>query len=1043
MNLRWTIAAVLLTAPVGAEEPVGFNRDIRPVLSDRCFACHGPDANTRKAGLRLDLEAEAKLEAIVSGQPDESPLLQRIASDDPNEIMPPPESHKPPLDPAQVELFRRWIAEGAVWAQHWAFETPERPEPPAVSLEEWARNPIDHFILARLEAEGLHPSPEASKEKLLRRLHFDHTGIPPTIQEIDAFLLDNEPGAYERAVDRLLESPHYGERMAVDWLDGARYADTNGFQNDFRREMWIWRDWVIDAFNDNLPYDQFVVEQLAGDLLPSATESQRIATGFVRNNRSNTEGGSIEEEWYVENRVDRVETTATVFMGLTMGCARCHDHKYDPMSQTEFYEMFSFFNSSEDKGFYVETRGNVGPMVYQPTFENQLELARLDKEIEEAEARLAEEKAEAPSDFSAWREQLMAKEVKDLDVQPVVRVPLRGRVAAYSPEGKLDAHYLGDAPVWGEGLLLSSLSLDGTPEAQVQVTEGAGCDREQPFTISAWVKRASGVTSGVISKMDDANAYRGVDLYLADNGIVAVHIVHAWPDNALKVFSQEPVLGTDVWTHVAATYDGSSEASGAKIYINGRRVPTNTEVDTLSGPIDTDEPLRIGSRSNSGHFKGEVADVKIFDRDFGRREMESIIHTALQRAFATEANEARQEAALAFARAENDFRLDMFRRRVEQARNMRAAYQRDEVPSVRVMQEKPEPQPAYVLTRGEYDKPQKDTPIWPDTPDFLPPMPKDAPKNRLGLAQWIVSEDHPLTSRVIANRLWSKFFGRGLVKTQDNFGVQSEPPSHPELLDRLATELIAMEWDLKAFQKLIVTSAAYRQDSSVDPERLERDPENILLARGPRFRMKAELIRDNALAVSGLLAKDIGGPSVKPYQPEGLWEEMAGGASQGPYQRSEGEGLHRRSLYTYRKRTVPHPTLTTFDAPTFETCTVYRARTNTPLQALALLNDTTYVEAARHLAERMMNAAGGDEAARVEYGFRLATGRAPEPKELDILTSGLQRHLKAYEAAPEEAAAYLKHGVTALEEADDPVPLAAYTAIASTLLNLDETITKE
>jgi hypothetical protein len=1034
------VLVLLAALPAAAEETVSFGRDIQPILSDRCYSCHGPDAAARKADLRLDVESDAKIAAIVSGNPDASPLMQRILATDPGEVMPPPASHKPPLSAAEVELFRQWIAGGAVWEGHWAFAPPERVEPPRPVMPGWTHNPIDQFVLTRLESEGLAPSPAAQRETLLRRVHFDITGIPPTPAEIDAFVLDNAPDAYERVVDRLLDSPHYGERMAIDWLDGARFADTNGFQNDFARDMHPWRDWVIRTFNANMPYDQFIIEQLAGDLLPAATDEQRIATGFCRNNRSNTEGGSVEEEWYVENRVDRVETVSAVFLGLTMGCARCHDHKYDPVSQEEFYQFYGFFNSTADRGFYEEQRGNSGPMISLPTFEHQLELARFDKERQDAETKLKEEEASAVPDFAAWRERVAAATPAELEAQPALRVPLRGRLTAYAGRERSEGESVAE-PVWGTGLLGSSLVLSGAPESSVSLGDAFTFDASKPFSISAWVKPAG--AGALLGRMDDGNAARGVDLFIGETGDLALHLVHAWPGNAIKAATDKR-LENGVWSHVLATYDGSGKAAGVKIYVGGRRADMRVETDTLTDTIATEVPLRIGGRSASNHLKGEVAEVLLFDTELSRGDATALIDGALARAFSSEADETRQAEALAFAKLAASYELNRYRRKIEQVDREKADYVANVVPSVMVMEELPEPNPTYLLTRGVYDQPDKTKPLEPGVPKVLPPLPADAPRNRMGLARWIASGENPLTARVAMNRLWAKFFGNGIVKSVENFGVQAEPPSHPELLDWLATEFVASGWDLKAMHKLIAMSAAYRQDSRMTPELIERDPHNRLLARGPRFRLPAELVRDNALAASGLLATKIGGPSVRPYQPEGLWDELAGGASQGPYIQSTGDDLYRRSLYTYRKRTVPHPTLAIFNAPSFEMCEVKRMQTNTPLQSLALLNDTTYVEAARHLARRMMAEGGSAPAARVEHGFRLATGRKPGPREMELLTSGLERYLQLYKASPEEAAAFLRHGDSAAQETvDEPVPLAAYTALAGTLLNLDETITKE
>jgi hypothetical protein len=780
---------------LAANDParVSFGRDVLPILSENCLLCHGPDAKARKAELRLDLKESAlrsKEPIIIPGKSAESELVRRIESDDPEEIMPPPKSgHK--LNQAQKQILRRWVDQGAKWGKHWAFEAPTRPELPSVKNRFWPTNPIDDFVLHRLEDAGLAPSPPADRATLIRRLSLDLTGLPPTIAEIDAFVSNRSPRAYEDLVDRLLSSSYYGERMALDWLDAARYADTNGYQNDFARTMWPWRDWVIGAFNRNLPFDQFVVEQIAGDLLSGATLSQRIATGFNRNNRTVTEAGSIDEEWRIENAVDRVETTSTAFLGLTMGCARCHQHKYDPISQHEFYQFLAFFSGINEKGVYTEQKGNVPPMLLLPRPQEARELKRLEASV--AAARTA-----------------------------------RDRV-----QRKLS-------------------------------------ERQR----------------------------------------------HA--DRGLKQAS-----------------DRVDQLQKQKTDLEGR------------------------------------------------------------------------------------------------------------IPSVMVMEDAPRRRPTFVLKRGRYDMPDTSQRVEPGVPRALNKLPAGSPPNRLALARWLASPENPLTARVAVNRLWQQHFGSGLVKTAENFGVQGELPSHPALLDWLACELVRSGWDIKAMHRLIVTSATYRQTSRASARLVHFDPENRLLARGPRFRLPAELVRDNALAIAGLLWRAVGGPSVKPYQPAGLWEELAGGAGEGPYVQAKGEELYRRSLYVYRKRTVPHPEMATFDAPSGETCQVQRARTNTPLQALELLNDVTYLEAARGLAQLMITEGGRSPGDRLAYAFRRATARPPSSAELQVMIRGLERYLKSFQSNPELAAQWLRHGDRPATPCLNPIELAAYTATASVILNLDETITRE
>ena len=1020
-------------AQAAGDGKVDFNRDIRPLLSDRCFHCHGPDAARRKADLRLDIEAEAKKFAISPGDLGDSDMFRRISSDDPDEHMPPPSAEKKSLTAEEIELFRRWIEQGAPWAEHWAFVAPERPVPPRVSDPDWSRNELDRFVLADLDAAGLEPSPEADRETLIRRVSFDLTGLPPTLEEIDAFLADTSPDAFEKVVDRLLTSPHYGERMAMDWLDGARYADTNGFQNDFERYQWPWRDWVINAFNENMPYDQFAVEQIAGDLLPNATESQRIATGFSRNNRANTEGGSIEEEWYVENRIDRVETTSTAFLGLTMGCARCHDHKYDPISQKEFYQFYAFFNTTEDKGFYEETRGNVGPLVSLPSEENTQKLAEFESNIAAATSERDVAKAGEDGAYAAWRASLADES---------------GR-RAKAPSGKraniAKAARKHDAP---EALLLedsiagSAVRFDETHKTELAIAKrGFKISEARPFTISFWINPQTDGT--VFAQRDPSDAGQGFEVVLQEQNRLVIYLVSDWPEQLIKVTTDRK-LSPGVWTHVAIAYTGIEKAGGVKVYFSGRPSSNKNDTDKLAGTIATKAPLVIGRGMTDARFTGAIADVRFFREELSGESVVAVMDDAVATRLEDEVTEEDEKSFRAHYAQRHGYLVAEKEDTLNRLTRERDDYNRRVVPSVMVMKEAAEPQPTYRLIRGQYDQPDTAEALQPAVPEFLPPLPEGAPQNRLGLAQWLVSEENPLTARVAVNRLWQKFFGEGIVSTSENFGMQSDPRTHPELLDWLATEFVRQGWDLKAIQKTIVMSATYRQDSAVTPELRERDPKNLLLARGPRFRLPAESIRDNALATSGLLVKKIGGPSVMPYQPDGLWDELAGGAGQGPYVLAEGDDLYRRTLYTYRKRTVPHPSVATFDAPAWELCRVQRARTNTPLQALALLNDVTYVEAARNLAQRMLLEAPDQETERVRYGFRVVTGRYPTETEQRILVDGLDGYLDTYAADTGAADALLSEGKSPVSvETTQRPALAAYTAVAGVMLNLDEAMTKE
>jgi len=1018
--VRRIVTFALAITPLGissATDPVDFNRDIRPILSDRCFKCHGPDAKKVEGDLRLDIEASAKEFAVAPGDPEDSTLIDRIFSDDLEERMPPEDSGKEPLTNDQKSLLKRWIEEGAEWAEHWAWVAPTRPTPPPVSNENLVQNPIDRFILFELEKQGLTFSEPASKETLIRRASFDLVGLPPTLPETKKFTKKKSITAFTDEIDRLLTSPHYGERMAVDWLDGARFADSNGFQNDFGRDMSPWRDWVIDTFNDNMPYDQFIIEQLAGDMLPNPTRSQRVATGFHRNNKSVTEGGSIEEEWRIENIVDRVETTGSVFMGLTMGCARCHDHKYDPISQKDFYRFFAFFNSTAERGWYNETRGNVGPMVSLPTPDQEVELSKFESELTAAREKLKSEKAVLTQEYDEW---LTAELSRDTP-QPTYR--------------------LSSATLnWNELALGNAVSFDGTNETVAALQADQNIDTDTPFTIAAWVfPEKSGV---IFSKMSDGDDARGVDLQITADNKLQLNLVSKSPKNAIKM-TTTPTIPMKVWSYVSVTYDGTSSFTGVKVYINGIRMVTTTETDKLSDTIRTDEPFRLGGRSSSGFYTGAITGFRVYDQLLPKEQVHQSMIASLQRRIPETPTEANVAELTNIKKTRLDFELKKALGDVDRRKNKKDAFIKKNIRNVMVMEERKEMRPTYRLERGAYDAPDTSEALLPAIPEFLPPLPEGAPNNRLGLAQWLVHEDNPLTARVTVNRMWQQFFGQGFVSTPENFGTQSQVPTHPELLDWLATELIRLNWDIKAMQKLIMSSATYQQSSAATNKSMEKDPENFLLSRGPRFRLQAEMLRDNALAISGLLSSKIGGKSVKPYQPNGMWKELAGGASEGDYKIDEGESLYRRSLYTNRKRTVPHVTLSTFDAPSFEVCWVLRARTNTPLQALALLNDTTYVEASRNLAQRMISEGGRKAKKRIVYGFKLATNREPTTREFDILMSGLEGYLETYETDNENAELFIQHGESESIAKIDSDNLAAYTALASVILNLDETITKE
>ncbi|MBI1788056.1 MAG: DUF1553 domain-containing protein [Acidobacteria bacterium] len=992
-------------------------RDIRPILSDRCFTCHGPDSANRKTPLRFDTEAGAR-RAIVPGDPGKSELIRRITSDNPAQRMPPAYAGHDKLGAREIDLFRRWIEQGAPWRQHWSFVKPRRPPLPEVRDRAWPRNPIDSFVLHRVESEGLRPSPEADRATLIRRVTLDLTGLPPTPAEIDAFLADSSPQAFQNVVDRLLASPRYAERMAVRWLDAARYADTNGYQSDGERSMWRWRDWVIDAFHRNMPFDRFTVEQIAGDLLPNATLDQKIATGFHRNHRTNAEGGIVEEEFRVEYVADRVETTATVWLGLTMGCARCHDHKYDPIQQKEFYQAFAFFNNVPERGL-VYNFGNEEPFVKAPTPDMEKKLAELDRKAAAAEERYAAFEAELRAAQRDWEQQLRHGDT------------LRWSV----PDGQV-LHFPLDegAP----GRVGEARRFDG--RQFVDGGNAANFNYQDAFSLAAWINPEA-PTGAIMSRVEDYWEGEGYGLYLKD-GKVRLHINRRFTDICLRV-ETEASVALNRWQHVVMTYDGRRKGAGVRIYIDGQSQKLKILFDELTYPFGAKDPFRIGGGGGQeNRFHGRIDDVRVFKIALTPEQASTLHLLETMNELAAIPPEARSPAqanklALCFLDRFAPLEIRLARQALFDARTERRRYF-DSIPTVMVMVESPKPRDSFILKRGAYDNPGER--VSPTVPAFLPPLRKDWPANRLGLARWLVDPSNPLTARVTVNRFWQMLFGVGLVKTAEDFGSQGEAPVHPELLDWLAVEFVENGWNVKALLKTIVTSASYRQSSRLSPELLQKDPENRLLARGPRLRLPAEMVRDQALALAGLLVEKTGGPSVKPYQPAGLWQELAGGSG---YKPDKGEGLYRRSLYTYWKRTVAPPSMVTFDSPNRETCTVRETRTNTPLQALNLMNDVAYVEASRKLAERMLREGGSSAQDRIAFAFRLATARFPKPREREVLGRALDGFLTHFGAHPGAALKLLHQGESPRDPQLDPVELASYAGAASLILNLDETVTKE
>jgi mono/diheme cytochrome c family protein len=1011
----------LSVRPAAGQGAIDFNRDIRPILSDTCFQCHGPDPARRKAKLHFDTEDGAR-PAIVAGEPGASELIRRISSTDPEQRMPPPSSGKA-LTAPQVALLTRWVEEGAKWQKHWSLIAPVRPALPAVKNAKWSRNPIDHFVLARLEKEGLSPAPAADRVTLLRRVALDLTGLPPEPDEVDAFLADGAANAYEKAVDRLLRSPRYGEHLARHWLDAARYADTNGYQTDGERTMWRWRDWVIDAFNANMRFDRFTIEQIAGDLLPGATLAQKIATGFNRNHRGNSEGGVIPEEYAVEYVVDRVDTTATVWLGLTAGCARCHSHKYDPISQKEFYQLFAYFNNVPEKGKAIKY-GNSPPYLKTPTPEQRVRLLLLASAVRASEEQCRALSPRLDAGQAAWEKTAAGPAAHDWS-------PGRGLLARL-PAQSLSAGLERTAGPGG----CAAVRFDG--QHSLDAGDLGDFGFFDKFSVAAWVLPAA--DGSIVSRMADTDRAEGYNLAL-EGGKVHVHLVKRWLDDAIRVETVE-VLEPDRWHHVCFTYDGSRVAAGVKVYLDGKPARLKVNLDDLNQSFATSEPLRVGAGGGpASRFRGAIGDVRLYGYPLSEKDAR-ILACADTIAEILDTDPAQRTAA-----QKDKLRSYYLERHApeewREAFARRQAAQDDyeafdaALPTTMVMEEMPTPRDTHLLIRGEYDK--KGAKVTPGVPAALPPLPEGLPNNRLGLACWLVAPDNPLTPRVTANRFWQMLFGAGLVRTVEDFGAQGDWPSHPELLDWLAVEFRDGGWDVKQLLKTIVTSATYRQSSKLTPALRQRDPENRLLTRGPRVRLSAEVIRDQALFAAGLLVEKIGGPSVRPYQPPGLVKELHGTDD---YVQDHGPNLYRRSLYTFWKRTVAPPGLMTFDAANRETCVVRQTRTNTPLQSLNLMNDVTFVEAARVLAERVMRqTASADD--RLILAFQLVTARSPRPAELEVLRAGLHYHLANYRAHPEKALDLVSAGEYPRDAGLDVAQLAAYTGVANLLLNLDEVITKE
>jgi cytochrome c553 len=970
---------IALSGTALAAGKLQFNRDIRPILSDKCFHCHGPDSKKREADLRLDeREAAVKDGHITPGQPDKSMILERILSDDADDAMPPPKSKLGKLTPAEIATLKQWISEGAEYEAHWSF-IPLKPE--AVQ-----GLTIDKIISDGLQSRGLTLQPEAPPETLIRRLTFDLTGLPPTPEEVASFVADHakdSKAAIDKLVTRLLTSPHYGERMAVDWLDMARYADSYGFQVDREREVWPWRDWVVKAFNDNLPYDQFITWQLAGDLLPDPTDEQILATAFNRLHQQESEGGSVEEEYRVEYVADRVQTVATAFLGLTFECARCHDHKYDPIAQSEYYGLFSMFQNIDEAGLYSYfTPSPPTPAMMLMDAMTKDKMTALKQKVASLEKQAASTPLETPDLTRGELAHFTFDELKNNKLTD----------ALHREDAKASATLKGENRL-AEGKLGKALQFTGDDAVDTPL---GNFKREEPFSISLWLKTPDTKERAVVLHRSRAwtdAASRGYEL-LIEEGRLKWSLIHFWPGNAISIRAREP-LTVNEWTQVVITYDGGSRASGLHLYVNGKLTEVDIIRDALTKTIQGGggDNISLGERFRDRGFKGGmIDDLRIFNVDVSRSVPLS-----------DELKAARTELY-----ALQDAQKEMM-----------------------VMRELPQPKKAYILTRGEYDKRAEET--GPVTPAALSPFPANTPKNRLGFARWLTDPGHPLTARVTVNRLWQSLFGRGLVKTTEDFGSQGEKPLYPELIDHLSVKFIQSGWDMKALLREIVTSRVYLQQSIADARTMADDPENQWLARGPRFRLPAEMIRDNALATAGLLKLTLGGPPVHPYEMAEAFKPVEPGKS---------ETVYRRSLYTNWRRTSPPPAMVAFDAPRRAVCLSRRERTDSPLQALILLNGIQYVEAARVLGETLHREAKGDLTKMIEWGFMRCLSRPPDAKEREICTRLYQEQLAHFKASPQEAASLLKPGNT---PHDSTIPLpesAAATILAQALMNHDACVVK-
>lgn len=1049
-----------------ADVPIDFNRDVRPILSDKCFHCHGPDADNQDSSFRLDTRESAVEDlggyaGIVPGDLEASELHLRIHESDPDSRMPPAGSNRS-LNEQEREILDQWVKHGAEYDKHWSFKPISRPGLPAVKYADWPRNEIDYFVLARLEGSDLQPSDVAEKTRLIRRVTLDLTGLPPAPNEVREFVQDLSEDAWEKVVDRLLASTAYGEQMALVWLDAARYADSGGYQNDIKRSQWPWRDWVIDAYNRNLPFDQFTVEQLAGDLLPAPTDEQLLATAFNRNHRINNEGGIIPEEFRVEYVADRVETTSTVWLGLTVGCARCHDHKYDPISQKDFYRMFAFFNSVPEKG----RDGEIAPTPNMPVYTGgtKKQHDKLQQIVASAKRMLTQHNRAQAKSFETWLNSVTSPDGES-SLASLPSAVTHLTLDTINNRSLVDARNSKHRPVvvtkkrekvetetvHGGGVRIGNSSYVKVPNAHRD-----GFDATKPHS---WIvrfqppKKFSG-SEGPVLSLVEKDGQRGYRLLLQDVGKddgfrVSLEITqNATSKNTLDVVSDAVIQpGTPIC--LAVTYDGR-DAKGVKFFVDGQPIESKVIRDELRWSGVSTAPLLVGARNEADAkvgnrdatlLNGVLDDVQVYDCNLSGDEVAALSTASPIDVLLASYTDTARPAILTHYLNDVDSKHVELRSSLKESEADLSRFENRALTFVSIMEDMPERRKTYLLLRGVYDNPDQSEALDPVTLAALLPMNEALPKNRLGLAKWLVDPSNPLTARVTVNRYWQRYFGRGLVGTQEDFGSQGANPSHPMLLDWLSAEFIESGWDIKAMQKKIVMSATYRQSSRVTKKQLKQDPKNELLSRGPRFRLSGHVLRDQALSVSGLLSDTIGGPPVMPYQPAGLWDEVS--AKGYKYIEGKGDDLYRRSLYTFWRRTVPPPSMMNFDTSAREMCSVRSSRTNTPLQALNLMNDPQFVEAARRFAERMLTSGGKTPESQIRYGHKALLSSDPKPETLQILTRGYERYRKRFAQDISGATEFISVGDSEPDENLDVSQLAAMTMVANILLNLDETVTKE